>query len=590
MNTAATVITSQNKKLYDLISLSELCPIYKELSNIETKYNELDAKEKSGELYKNENDVDTYIKLQEQMEKLEEKCREWWNNAVTGLNRAPEDFQKFVNEIKGPEKKKRSAADTQEKDDMMSKIREWGSFAVTNMWTYNSQRCIGNMLVNQISDYLCSSDKNKVALIDNLVIETIDNMDRNIPRKKDYEAPSSLLLSAVESKTKKSAGYDSILEKYFASKMLERASTTGPDNHMMRCLASGSFYLPNYENQYSEYFIKNYGEKFNLNPHVVRPRKKGSAQNKFNAKDMINMIEETYDRETAQKFKNYLKSKGISEYDFSQMNSYDIARVLQKPSAIANDSKRPVNIEEVITGFCPDSPYKKQSRRMGFMLAIGRELSQQIEKGSDLKKTIEDFAKNMNFKTVKVSKQGDRASYNEVWKEAFAEQYGNPKVFLADALNTFSKVSKDFERQGCKEYFEKWVDVLCQEGKHNPKFEGIKNPYEINIHHKIPVKVARSMKNPEDINYEGNFLMCVEFNAPENGKLTKHLQEHAKENNSLATIDSEPDARYYLSSGNITLNYSVFKEPESFQIMRNQQKDKNLQVIALEQKTGTLRA
>lgn len=583
MNTAETIITSQNKKLYDLISLSELCPIYKELSNFETKYNELEAKEKSGELYQNEDELNTYIALQEQKEKLEEKCREWWNNAIIGLNQTPEDFQKFINDMKGPDKKKRSAAEPSAPTDMMSKIREWGSFAVSNMWNYNNQRCIGNTLINQISDYICSSDKNKIPLIDNLVIETIDNINKNIPRQKDYAAPSSLLLKAVEDKIKKSAGYDDIREKYFASMMLEKANTTGPDNHMMRCLASGSFYLPEYENQYSEYFIKNYGEKFNLNPRAIRPRKKNLPQDKFNVKHLLDMVAQTYDKETSDNLKNYLKRRGIHEADFPFLNSYDVARVLQKGSAAANGSKRATNLEDIME-FCPDSPYKRQSRRLGFMLAMGKDLSAAVKKGDDLNKVISDYAKRMDMKILQVGKN-QRASFSTVWKECFADQYENPKVFLADSLNAFRRISSDFEKQGCKEYYEKWVDALCQEGKHNPRFEGIKNPDEITIHHKIPVKIARSMAHPEQINDTSNFLLCIEFNMPTNGKLTKHLQEHAKENGSLATISTEPDSRYYISSGNTTLGYSVVKDPESFEILRNQQKDKNLQLIVPEQKS-----
>lgn len=116
---------------------------------------------------------------------------------------------------------------------------------------------------------------------------------------------------------------------------------------------------------------------------------------------------------------------------------------------------------------------------------------------------------------------------------------------------------------------------MSQKGDYFPRFEGIKRPHEINIHHKMPVKMAKMLDRPADINDVSNYLMFVEFETPTGEKLTKHLQEHAKESGSTASFGAEPDARFYCSSGGVTISHRNFREPESFQKQRNKQAKTN---------------
>ena len=94
------------------------------------------------------------------------------------------------------------------------------------------------------------------------------------------------------------------------------------------------------------------------------------------------------------------------------------------------------------------------------------------------------------------------------------------------------------------------------------------------MHHKVPVKMAAQLDPKTDINDGRNFLLFVEFKAPDKEKLTKHQQEHAKESNSTAAIDIEPDARFYVSSGGRVLSYSQFQEPQSITALRAKEREK----------------
>lgn len=87
--------------------------------------------------------------------------------------------------------------------------------------------------------------------------------------------------------------------------------------------------------------------------------------------------------------------------------------------------------------------------------------------------------------------------------------------------------------------------------------------------------MAKMLDRPADINDVSNYLMFVEFETPTGEKLTKHLQEHAKESGSTASFGAEPDARFYCSSGGVTISHRNFREPESFQKQRNKQAKTN---------------
>lgn len=583
MSKIIEVSNSQSKKLFFALSLVELSSLHRKIFKFEDAYNKLDQKEKDGSLYEKDEDVNQYIELQEQKAALYQECETWWQDAITGVGLTEEDFQKQFDDFKNTRKKNRpeDAVPATHFD----KIKEWGAYASSNLWN-STNKSIGTFYINQLADYICAPDKIKESWIDKIIINKINTINQDLPRSKEYTSPSSELVNIVEKRSAQSATYGSIIDKYFEELMLEEASTFGADNQMMRCVSSGRFYLPDDKKSihYSDFFKKNYGEKFNLDPEIIKQKPKKPQQNSYNANDLLEMISVVYDKVTADDFKREILSRGIASYEFEDLNGYDLSKIMQDKRQMLNATQVGRSFSSISKG-CPDSPYQKQARRIGFMLSIGKTISENYAKDKNISRAINETSKNMDLKIVK-SGQNQNSSYSRVYKEYFSDEYPDNKVFLTDCLTAYQRIHKDYENAGMEEYYNRWVDAMCQDGNYNLKANDIPHPFEITFHHGVAVKMANNLDQTMTLNSETekllgrnaihsvkNLLMAIEFKAPENGKLTKHLQEHAKESSHTATLGDTPDARYYISSYNTTLEYSNYVEPRAFTAYRNKNRE-----------------
>lgn len=562
------------------MSLVELCPIYRKIMAYEELFNKLDLKEKNGTLYENEDDVNKYIALHENKDGLNQECETWWQDAITGLGMTEEDFQKQFDDFKNTRRK--STTDSSTPSSHFEKIKEWGAYVSSNLWGNGNNKSIGPFYINQLSDYICAPDKIKESWLDKIIIEKINNIDQDIPRSVEYIQPSSELLNIVEKKASQSNTYDKIIEKYFGNLMLEQASTFGADNQMMRCISAGRFYLPDDRKSihYSDFFKKNYGEKFNLDPEIVAQKPKKAQENKFNANDLLDMVEKVYDKVTADDFRRELLSRGIPSYEFENLNGYDISKIMQDKRQMLNATQVGRSFSAISQG-CPDSPYQKQARRIGFMLSIGKTISENYAKDKNISRAINEVNKDLELKIVKSGKNKN-SSYKRIWNEIFKEEYPESKVFLTDCLTAYQRIHSDFEKAKMGEYYNRWVETMCQEGNHNLRANDTPSPFEITFHHGVPVKLGQNldlvmMIDPDNKELTGrnaphnvkNIKMMIEFKAPESGKLTKHQQEHAKESSKTATLSENPDARFYISSFNTAVEYTNYVEPKSFTALRN---------------------
>lgn len=577
------VITPNVHKVYTLSMLAELRRWKEEFNKVE----ELCAKgakmEEDGSLFEQEETfVEAYLAAQEQKKELEEKAKIWQSDMRTVLGLTGDGFSEELEDrligSKGKGKKKKAST---EELSLTEQMQRWADMFSSNLWGEGGKLGgFANKYLDALADYMCSNEGAKNPAFDAYIKPKIEQINQYLKRKPEYKSAQSLLLEKLEERSRKNpkVDMDKVLENYMENELVERANTFGSDNTFFRCMASGNFYLPeerissdklNVSAPYSEYFIKNYGEKFSLPARMKSKAPKGSDC--LNVDNMLAIIGDTYGKEAADKIKNRLQARGISEADFSRLNGYDLSKILQKPAnAVAHNT-----VPSRITDFCADvqTPYQEQARRLGFMLTIGKEAAMLEKKfNADLvngEKT-NMVVKGLDLKMVTMP-HPPHYPFSKIWKDKFQGQFPTYDSFVSECANIYKKISRDFEKNGYGEYYEKWVEAMSQKGDYFPKFDGIDRPYEINIHHKMPVKMAKMLDRPADINDPSNYLMFVEFNAPGGEKLTKHLQEHAKESGSTASIGTEPDARFYCSSGNVAVSHQNFQEPASFQKLRSGQ-------------------
>lgn len=587
MSTLIKVVTPNVQKLYTLSMLIELRRWKDEFNKIE----ELCAKgakmEADGSLFEqDEAFVEAYLAAQDRKNEMIEKAEVWQNDMCAFFNlpadKLPEKLEDMLGGGKGKGRKKKTSNDEL---DLTGQMQRWSDMFASNLWGENGkQGGWSGRYLDALADYMCSGEGAKNPAFDAYIKPRIEEINQDLKRKAEYKSAQSLLLEKLDERKHKNpkVDLDSVLENYMENVLVERANTFGPDNHFFRCMASGNFYIPEEKvsardltvsTPYSDYFLKNYGEKFYLPPKAKSRAKKVSSS--LNIDKMLVIIADTYGKGAADDIKRTLRAKGISESSWDKLNAYDLAKILQKSrNAIAHNT-----IPAHISDFCGEveTPYQQQARRLGFMLSIGKEAAI-LEKTlkADLGNNVNTAAviKGLELKMVKMQ-QPPHYSFNKIWKEKFQGQFSEFKDFVAECANVYRKISSDFTKNGYGEYYEKWVEAMSQKGDYFPKFEGIKRPYEINIHHKMPVKMAKMLDRPADINDVSNYLMFVEFEVPTGEKLTKHLQEHAKESGSTASFGAEPDARFYCSSGGVTVSHQNFQEPESFQKQRSKQAKAN---------------
>lgn len=591
MSTVFEISTPNVQKLYTLSMLIELRRWKDEFNKLE----ELCAKgakmEEDGSLFEqDEAFVEAYLAAQDQKKKMVEKAEIWRDDMCAFFNltadKLPEKLEDMLGGAKGKGRKKKTSNDDL---DLAGQMQRWADMFASNLWGENGR--LGGWsgrYLDALADYMCSNEGAKNPAFDAYIKPKIEDINKTLKRKSEYKSAQSLLLEKLEERKRKNPkiDLDNILENYMENVLVERANTFGPDNHFFRCMASGRFYIPDEKvssnltvnTAYSDYFLKNYGEKFYLPPQTKSRTKKVSDG--LSVSKMLPIIADTYGEKAAESIKETLWNKGIGRSDWENLNSYDLAKILQRKSnAIAHDTT-PARISD----FCDEveTPYQQQARRLGFMLSIGKEaaaLEKKFKADLGNNQRTDTVVRGLETKMVQMP-HPPHYSFYKIWKEKFQGQFSEFKDFVAECANVYKKISSDFTKNGYGEYYEKWVEAMSQKGDYFPKFEGIKRPYEINIHHKVPVKVAKMLDRPADINDVSNYLMFVEFEAPTGEKLTKHLQEHAKESGSTVSIAPEPDARFYSSSGGVTLSHQNFQEPESFQKQRNKQAKTNAGVEA----------
>ncbi len=581
MSKVFEIKTPNVQKLYTLSMLADLRRWKDEFSKIE----ELCAKgakmEEDGSLFEQEESfVEAYLSAQDKKKALAEEAKVWQDDMSSffGLtaDQLPEKLEDMLSGSKGKSKKKKTST---EELGLTEKMQRWADMFASNLWGENGK--LGGWsgrYLDALADYMCSGEGAKNTAFDAYIKPRIEKINQDLKRKPEYKSAQSLLLEKLEERKRKNPkiDLDSVLENYMENVLVERANTFGPDNHFFRCMASGNFYIPEGDDinvPYSDHFVKNYGEKFYLNIKAKSKAKKDSGS--LNIDKMLEVIADTYGKVAADEMKRSLRANGISESSWDKLNSYDLAKIVQKKNNAIAHNTVPARISDICGNV--ETPYQEQARRLGFMLSVGKEAAM-LEKtlkadlGNNLK--TDAVVKGLDLKMVKMP-QPPHYSFNKIWKEKFQDQFPKYGDFVAECANVYKKISNDFFKNGYGEYYEKWVEAMSQKGDYFPRFEGIKRPHEINIHHKMPVKMAKMLDRPADINDVSNYLMFVEFETPTGEKLTKHLQEHAKESGSTASFGAEPDARFYCSSGGVTISHRNFREPESFQKQRNKQAKTN---------------
>ena len=563
MNTSTTFYTPQTQRLYVVSMLIDLRYWGDELRRNEQICTSEKAKDKQKDpTY----DVDAHYEALDKCDKLREQEKTWWNDFNEYFKSSGKDLAANMEELLGGKRKRKIKQEPQTQEQQMLR---WGDMVAGKLWGPGGQ--LGgwaDKYLTLLADYMCADYPAKNPAFDKMIIEKLTHLNEVLKRSIDYKSAQALLLEKLDERKRKSPGLDldAILERYMSS--VSQGSTFGADNHLFRCMAAGCFYLPGKQfssAQYSDYFVQHYGNVYN-----IKSKKKTKSENtppSLNVNDMLDIIQGTYGADVKEKVKRKLKSSGLSESDFPYMNSFDAARVLQKEWNAANQNGKPTYLRDICRDEDIVSPYQKQAQKVGLMLAVGHLFAQELDKG----KTINEAAKALEFKAVKTD---HLTVLPRVWKNYFQEQYSDYKDFATECTKVYRSVSSDFQKNGFGAYYDKWVEALCQRGDYNPNFEGINKPFEINMHHKVPVKMAAQLDPKTDINDGRNFLLFVEFKAPDKEKLTKHQQEHAKESNSTAAIDIEPDARFYVSSGGRVLSYSQFQEPQSITALRAKEREK----------------
>lgn len=559
MSENQSMITTDTKKLYFLSCLADLRPLYQDVVQTQERYAELDKLEKNSKLYEDESLVDEYINIGVKLEGLKETCHEWWENSVSVLGVSDDEFLEKTKELFGSNKKKRAQSDGKELD-IFEKLKSLGALVSSNLWNNNGKGCLASSYINALAKYMCAPESIKSAALDWYVTERAGRINEILPRDVSYKSAQAVLLEKIHeiARSSKMVDENAVVSRYCGDYLMQEASTRGADNHLFRCLASGRFYIPENERQasYSDFFVKNYGKKFSVNPNLEA--RKTSQSDVMTVNDILQQVAATYDKVTAEDLENYILSRGVSKGDFSLLNAYDLSKIMQKPGAALNGLKSARNLDDISRG-CPPPPYQKFARRLGMMLEIGKKAGGKTEGDYTIKAGSFRLSKN-------------------VWEKDFAEDYSKYSDFLKDCGNIYCQLKADFENNGYGAFFEKWTAEICETGRYNADIKGAKAPFEINIHHKIPVKLAKNLDNPAEINSNANYLMFIEYNAPTGDKLTKHLQEHAKENAATGRVPETPDKRWLVTSGNVSLENKNYRDPASIAKLRQQSKVKEGQV------------
>ena len=551
-------------KFYMISQLLELRPLYQKVSQKFSRFKELRAKELDGSLFNQgkEKEFEEYLKLSDEFTQAEKEYGEWEKNTTEFMQISLEEMKKSLG-FEG-KKKNKSYKEVSEDSSSLEKMKLLMDDVLgKDLWNGgNVNKSLAGMYIRSLTQYITAPEAAQSADFDPYVIDKVEKINQILPRSIEYNSAQAILLKEIKNNAKGKESLKKIYTKYCKQIVLREASTKGPDNQFFRCMAAGRFYVDNNDERYSEYFVSEYGKQFSLSSSTKGV--KLSEGSFFNIDDMLELTAKTYDKETAECLKREIKIKGISEADFDKLNACDLCKILQRESSVLNGIAQGRSIKQ-INPDCPNTPYKQQARMLGMMLSIGEKYIQVENKVGD------DFAeikRRLNLMTIKSEKI---MIPETVYEKNFKNLYNNLDSFLQATKKVYQSLNRDFVKHGMKNYFEKWIPKLC-EGNYNPKIDEEKSPFEINVHHKIPIKMARDLDDPSLINNVCNFCMFIEFEPPMGDRLTKHLQEHNKESAGMAVVEKNADMRFVVTSDNTCLEYKEGKEPESFTKLRNKEK------------------
>ncbi len=546
------------ERFYITAKLVELQPTYVGISQNLERYKKLKAMEADGSLLDDAHqaEFEEAVALESQFADYQKAYEQWSRETVDFLNMPLADMEQIIGSI-GKNKKKTSDVPSNKDSFSPEQIKQkFDAVLGAGLWNGGDNGAnLANAYLRALIKYVSAPEAARSEAFDDFVRDRIERLNQDLPRRGDCKSAQSIFWAELKKiNDNDSRQYDDIVQKYCQNMPMAQANTKMADNQLFRCLASGKFYTKDEANGYSAYFIKNYGSKYN-----VSSRKRGIEPKNdefYDAHDILKMIEKSYGEATATRVRSQLLDAGIKEDEFSMLNTYDVCRIMQKDGALSQGR----SFRSIDAG-CPDSPYGRYARMLGRLLTVGQQYLQIKGKcgnnQSDLKRSIGQTI----FKT------DEYTNFETVYNKHFKPFYGSFESFLEAGEKAFKYLQKDFANNKMSDYFDKWLPALCQ-GNIKPSFDDVKSPFEINIHHKVPVKIAKLMKNPLEINDISNFCLFVEFVAPTGEKLTKHQQEHNKESGNVAAVGQEVDHRFVVTSGGTMLAYELGAEPAGLSELR----------------------
>ncbi len=560
------------KRFYMVAQLLKLRPLYQDVSKNLARYKKLWQMEQSGVLYENGHkaEFDECIELEKMFSKLEADYNAWKKQTTDFLKMPAEDIKDALGLIA----KKKKNKEIDEKLPFPEQIKlQMDDVLGPDLWHGGTEaNNLAGLYLRSLTRYICAPAAAQSEDFDGYVIESIGNINSILPRGYEYPQAQAVLQEMVNKKIKEKIKDKSVFEatrravygKYWKQEIMRQASTKTADNAFFRCMAAGRFYIPEDECKYSAYFVKHFGQRCNLSPNV-RGREM-EAGTFLNANDMLKLAAQTYDDKTAEAISRELCSKGIGRADLEHLNGYDLCKLLQSEREAQNGTNYGRSIRQICQN-APDAPYQRCAQMLGMMLTLGQKYVEEKAKCGD---DAQALAWQMSLVTVRV---GTCKMPETIYREHFSKLYENQESFLKACGTAYSRLSKDFAKNEMSDYLERWIPQLC-EGRFDlpPNQDSkLRKPFEINIHHKLPIKVAKDLENPADINDVRNFCLFIEFKDPGVGKLTKHLQEHNKESAGMAVVGKDSDMRFVVTSENTVLAHDKGEEPLSFAHLRQSQ-------------------
>ncbi len=303
--------------------------------------------------------------------------------------------------------------------------------------------------------------------------------------------------------------FNEIHQRFFSDIKAKDSLPSAQVTKMLRCMAAGKFYAP----------VKKDGT---LNEQALSPTYRVILKSK---KRISGYKPEDYDifgcnqdgsplspafhavkgSENFQRMKKSILGKmselGISPEEACQLNSADIAHMMQKPGEL-----RDIPFTEI----CPDvkdSPYQEFAQKLGMILTIGNPAN----RVSGSKYWLKHFAspqEKMDYD------EGDKIGY---------------QLFLNSAERIYEKLKKDCSQNGMdSDFVEKWAQSMIENKSVNVNLvPNCKNkPFKVDIHHWERLSAAAEDASPADKNNLENFGLMIMYHEND---MDVHADKHKGE-------------------------------------------------------------